>query len=70
MERQESASLCGEFGKVNADSGACECDEYWYGDRCHLEDECRGDQDCGDQGKCIQEESTTVPRYILSLITH
>ena len=40
------------------------CDSYWYGERCHLQDECQDDQDCNGpkgQGKCLEVDNTLFP---------
>ena len=65
----KSSSLCGESGEYDEDAGECVCDSYWYGERCHLQDECQDDQDCSGQGECVQEESTAIPRYLKISLT-
>ena len=35
-----------------------------FGENCNFSDECLSDEDCNNNGKCIQEDSTTIPRYI------
>ena len=40
----------------------CRCDRLYYGPRCQYRDECIGDGDCGDRGKCVDVEATTAPR--------
>ena len=65
----KSSSLCGESGEYDEDAGECVCDSYWYGERCHLQDECQDDQDCSGQGECVQEESTAIPRCLKISLT-
>lgn len=40
----------------------CRCDKLYYGPRCQYKDECVEDNDCGDQGRCIDVHATTAPR--------
>lgn len=40
----------------------CKCDKKFYGSRCQYLDECVNDQDCGNQGKCVDINGSTLPR--------
>lgn len=40
----------------------CRCDKKYYGPKCQYVDECISDDDCGQQGKCIDLQGTSLPR--------
>ncbi|XP_059615678.1 uncharacterized protein LOC132261124 isoform X2 [Phlebotomus argentipes] len=60
VPRKDFKETCSGHGKHFP--GRCKCDKFYYGDRCQYKDECLVDQDCGNQGKCIDLEGTSLPR--------
>lgn len=40
--------VCSEHGTLNTETGLCQCDSKFYGERCQYENECELDSDCGN----------------------
>lgn len=57
---KEFRETCSGHGKHLANR--CKCDKKYYGLRCQYVDECVSDDDCGNQGKCIDLQGSSMPR--------
>lgn len=57
---KEFRETCSGHGKHLANR--CKCDKKYYGSRCQYSDECISDDDCGNQGKCIDLQGSAMPR--------
>ena len=80
FQNVDSRDQCGDHGDYDERTRQCTCDKFRFnkkltnyhvdlfhfrfGENCNFFDECLTDEDCNTNGKCIQEESTTIPRYI------
>lgn len=57
---KEFRETCSGHGKHLANR--CKCDKKYYGSRCQYSDECVSNDDCGNQGKCIDLQGSSMPR--------
>nr|XP_014100024.1 uncharacterized protein LOC106624750 isoform X5 [Bactrocera oleae] len=58
--RKDFREACSGNGKYFP--SRCKCDKNFYGPQCQYKDECTNNQDCGNQGKCIDLAGTSLPR--------
>lgn len=58
--RKDFRETCSGNGKYFP--SRCKCEKNFYGPQCQYKDECSSNQDCGNQGKCIDLAGTTLPR--------
>lgn len=60
LSGKEFRETCSGHGKHLA--SRCKCDKKYYGSRCQYSDECVSDDDCGNQGKCVDIQGSAMPR--------